>query len=88
MPKIENLPNIILKPLTKELLIKTYLALTNNSPKKNDGIIDYPLEIKNKNIANDIDKSQEALTYFKIKSSNPDRVSLIELSLIQVENIR
>ena len=37
------------------------------------------MEIKNKNIANDIDKAQEALTYFKIKSSNPDGISLIEL---------
>ena len=43
-------------------------------------IIDYPLEIKNKNTANDSDKSQEALTYFKIKSSNPDGVSLVELT--------
>lgn len=64
----------------KRVINKKYLALTNNLPKKNNGIIDYPLEIKNKNIANDTDKSQEALTYFKIKSSNPDGISLVELT--------
>jgi len=63
----------------KRLINKKYLALTNNFPKKNSGVIDHPLELKNKKITSASDKLQEALTYFKIKSSNPDGVSLIEL---------